>query len=282
MDTFTRASIADTVAGAINEDLGHGDITAQLIPENAIAVAELVCRDNAVIAGQPWAAAVFSAIDPGVILDWQIPEGGRAKPNDLILICQGKARSILTAERTAMNFLQTLSAAATATADLTQAIHHTKATLLDTRKTLPGLRLAQKYAVKLGGGENHRIGLFDAFLIKENHIMAAGGIAAAITAARNLSPTQRVEVEVENLLELALAIESQPDWIMLDNFDLSDLKKAVQLTPPIIKLEASGGIETTKDLIAIAETGVDYISMGALTKHCKAIDLSLRIKNMSA
>jgi len=280
MDAITQDSIASTVAGAIMEDLGDGDITAQLIPENATAEAELICRDHAVIAGQPWAAAVFSAIDPGVVLDWKIPEGHRAKPDTVILICRGNARSILTAERTAMNFLQTLSATATATADLTQEIQHTKAALLDTRKTLPGLRLAQKYAVKLAGGENHRIGLFDAFLIKENHIVAAGGIGAAIAAARALSPAQRVEVEVETLGELAEAIKSQPDWIMLDNFSLADLKTAVQQTPATIKLEASGGIETTHDLIAIAETGVDYISMGALTKHCRAIDLSLRIKKI--
>jgi len=281
MDAITQGSIASTVANAIKEDVGGGDITAQLIPQNAIAEAELVCREDAVIAGQAWAAAVFAAIDPRVILDWQIPEGGRAQPDSLILICRGSARSILTAERTAMNFLQTLSATATATADLTQKIQHTEATLLDTRKTLPGLRLAQKYAVKLGGGENHRIGLFDAFLIKENHIMAAGGIGAAITAARILSPAQRIEVEVENLKELAVAIEHQPDWIMLDNFSLADLKTAVQLTPATIMLEASGGIETTTDLIAIAETGVNYISMGALTKHCRAIDLSLRVKKIS-
>ncbi len=281
MDAITQGSIASTVASAIKEDVGGGDITAQLIPQNAMAEAELVCREDAVIAGQAWAAAVFAAIDPRVILDWQIPEGGRAQPDSLILICRGSARSILTAERTAMNFLQTLSATATATADLTQKIQHTEATLLDTRKTLPGLRLAQKYAVKLGGGENHRIGLFDAFLIKENHIMAAGGIGAAITAAKILSPAQRIEVEVENLKELAVAIEHQPDWIMLDNFSLADLKTAVQLTPATIMLEASGGIETTTDLIAIAETGVNYISMGALTKHCRAIDLSLRVKKIS-
>ena len=199
MDALIESSIKGTVAAAINEDLGDGDITAQLISEHAVAEAELICRDNAVIAGQPWAEAVFAAIDPDVVLDWRISEGGQATPGSPILTCRGSAQSILTAERTAMNFLQTLSATATETAALAQAIRHTKAKLLDTRKTLPGLRLAQKYAVRLGGGENHRIGLFDAFLIKENHIQAAGGIGSAIAAARALSAGKRVEVEVENL-----------------------------------------------------------------------------------
>jgi nicotinate-nucleotide pyrophosphorylase (carboxylating) len=206
-----------------------------------------------------------------------IDEGARAKAGAKIMTCSGNARSILTAERTALNFLQTLSATATATRALVDTITHTKAQLLDTRKTLPGLRLAQKYAVLQGGGKNHRIGLYDAFLIKENHILAAGGIAAALSQARAIAPNTRLEIEVESLAELETAIAGGPDWIMLDNFSLTELMAAVQLTPDTIKLEASGGIETTEDLIQIAETGVDYISVGALTKHCRAVDLSLRI-----
>ena len=277
MDHETQASLTSVVDAAIAEDLGSGDLTAQLIPELAQATATLICRDAAVIAGIPWAERVFKTIDPNLRLEWLIDEGARVKAGARIMTCSGNARSILTAERTALNFLQTLSATATATRALVNTISHTKAQLLDTRKTLPGLRLAQKYAVLQGGGRNHRIGLYDAFLIKENHILAAGGISAAITRARGIAPATRLEIEVESLVELGLAIAGEPDWIMLDNFSLEELIKAVQLTPDSIKLEASGGIETPEDLIRIAETGVDYISVGALTKHCRAVDLSLRL-----
>ena len=277
MDDLTQASLLQVVNAAIAEDLGSGDITALLIPEHERVTASLICRDAAVIAGIPWADLVFKTIDPSLRLEWLIDEGARAKAGAKIMTCSGNARSILTAERTALNFLQTLSATATATRALVDTITHTKAQLLDTRKTLPGLRLAQKYAVLQGGGKNHRIGLYDAFLIKENHILAAGGIAAAITQARKIAPNTRLEIEVESLAELKTAIAGGPDWIMLDNFSLTELMAAVQLTPDTIKLEASGGIETTEDLIQIAETGVDYISVGALTKHCRAVDLSLRI-----
>ena len=278
MDHETQASLTSVVDAAIAEDLGSGDLTAQLIPEQAQATATLICRDEAVIAGIPWAERVFKTIDPNLCLEWLIDEGASVKAGTTILTCSGNARSILTAERTALNFLQTLSATATATRALVDTITHTKAQLLDTRKTLPGLRLAQKYAVLQGGGLNHRIGLYDAFLIKENHILAAGGIGAAITRARKLAPATRLEIEVESLAELKVAIVGEPDWIMLDNFPLEELIRAVKLTPDTIKLEASGGIETPEDLIRIAETGVDYISVGALTKHCRAVDLSLRLE----
>lgn len=278
MDHETQASLTSVVDAAIAEDLGSGDLTAQLIPEQAQATATLICRDEAVIAGIPWAERVFKTIDPNLCLEWLIDEGASVKAGATILTCSGNARSILTAERTALNFLQTLSATATATRALVDTITHTKAQLLDTRKTLPGLRLAQKYAVLQGGGLNHRIGLYDAFLIKENHILAAGGIGAAITRARKLAPATRLEIEVESLAELKVAIVGEPDWIMLDNFPLEELIRAVKLTPDTIKLEASGGIETPEDLIRIAETGVDYISVGALTKHCRAVDLSLRLE----
>ena len=271
MDYVTQASLKPAVDAAIAEDLGTGDLTAQLIPEQAQATATVICREAAVIAGIPWAEQVFKTIDPGLHLNWLIEDGAWTKPGAKIMTCSGNARSILTAERTALNFLQTLSATATATRALVDTIAHTKAQLLDTRKTLPGLRLAQKYAVLQGGGHNHRIGLYDAFLIKENHILAAGGIGAAISRARAIAPATRLEIEVESLAELAVAIAGEPDWIMLDNFSLEELIKAVESTPDSIKLEASGGIETPEDLIRIAETGVDYISIGALTKHCRVV-----------
>lgn len=280
MDDLTQDSIFQTARQAVAEDLGEGDITALLIPAGSQAQASLLSREEAVIAGQPWFNAVFHIIDPGIEVSWQVNEGASVSANTELMRCTGSARSILTAERTAMNFLQTLSGTATATHALAQSIQHTKAKLLDTRKTLPGLRYAQKYAVRLGGGENHRIGLFDAFLIKENHILAAGGIDAAIQRARAHAPEKRLEIEVETLAELETAIAAQPDWIMLDNFTLDGLRAAVSITPSSIKLEASGGIEDQKTLIDIAETGVDYISVGALTKHCKAIDLSLRFAEL--
>ena len=280
MDDLTQDSIFQTARQAVAEDVGDGDITALLIPTGSQAQASLLSREEAVIAGQPWFNAVFHIIDPEIEVSWQVNEGASVSANTELMRCTGSARSILTAERTAMNFLQTLSGTATATHALAQSIQHTKAKLLDTRKTLPGLRYAQKYAVRLGGGENHRIGLFDAFLIKENHILAAGGIDAAIQRARAHAPEKRLEIEVETLAELETAIAAQPDWIMLDNFTLDGLRAAVSITPSSIKLEASGGIEGQKTLIDIAETGVDYISVGALTKHCKAIDLSLRFAEL--
>ena len=277
MDDLTQDSIFQTARQAVAEDLGEGDITALLIPAGSQAQASLLSREEAVIAGQPWFNAVFHIIDPGIEVSWQVNEGASVSANTELMRCTGSARSILTAERTAMNFLQTLSGTATATHALAQSIQHTKAKLLDTRKTLPGLRYAQKYAVRLGGGENHRIGLFDAFLIKENHIAACGSISKAIDQARKNHPDLPIEIEVESLEELSLALEHKADIVMLDNFSIADLCLAVKINNGRAKLEASGNV-STENLVLLAETGVDYISIGALTKHVKAIDLSMRFQ----
>lgn len=269
-------SLGETVAAALREDFNGCDLTANLIDPDQLARAEVMTRNTAVIAGRPWVDEVFLQLDSHVRIDWKVSEGDLVKADTLLFCVSGSARSLLTAERTALNFLQTLSGTATKTRHYVDLVKHTRVRLLDTRKTIPGLRLAQKYAVKMAGGYNHRIGLFDAFLIKENHIAAAGSIATAVARARKLSPDSRVEVEVEDLGELSNAIDAQPDWILLDNFKHADLIKAVAANNTEIRLEASGGIERDSDLVQIAETGVDYISMGALTKHCEAIDLSMR------
>ncbi len=266
-----------TVKFALAEDVGDVDITAELIDSENTATAEVITREEAVICGQPWVDEVFRQVDPKVKIEWQINEADLVEAERPLLRVSGLARSILTAERPALNFLQTLSGTATATHRYAQLISHTNARLLDTRKTIPGLRHAQKYAVSKGGGENHRMGLYDAFLIKENHILACGSINKAINRARQLYPGRRVEVEVENLDEFHKAVDAEPDWIMLDNFPLEDMLKAVASANRGIKLEASGGIEEDDDLISIAETGVDFVSIGALTKHCQAIDLSMRL-----
>lgn len=266
-----------TVKFALAEDVGDVDITAELIDSENTATAEVITREEAVICGQPWVDEVFRQVDPKVKIEWQINEADLVEAERPLLRVSGLARSILTAERPALNFLQTLSGTATATHRYVQLISHTNARLLDTRKTIPGLRHAQKYAVSKGGGENHRMGLYDAFLIKENHILACGSINKAINRARQLYPGRRVEVEVENLDEFYKAVEAEPDWIMLDNFPLEDMLKAVASANRGIKLEASGGIEEDDDLVSIAETGVDFVSIGALTKHCQAIDLSMRL-----
>ena len=266
-----------TVKFALAEDVGDADITAELIDSKNTATAEVITREAAVICGQPWVDEVFRQVDPKVKIEWQINEADLVEAERPLLRVSGLARSILTAERPALNFLQTLSGTATATHRYAQLISHTNARLLDTRKTIPGLRHAQKYAVSKGGGENHRMGLYDAFLIKENHILACGSINNAINRARQLYPDRRVEVEVENLDEFHKAVDAEPDWIMLDNFPLEDMLKAVASANRGIKLEASGGIEEDDDLISIAETGVDFVSIGALTKHCQAIDLSMRL-----
>ena len=273
MDYF--ANLDASVEAALEEDIGSGDITAALIDETSESSATIITRDNAVISGRPWVDKVFSLIDAEVKIDWLVNEGDLVEEGARLLTVQGATRSLLTAERTALNFLQTLSATATETHRLTQLVAHTDVKLLDTRKTIPGLRLAQKYAVQTGGGHNHRIGLFDAFLLKENHIAASGSISEAVRRARELAPTLRLEVEVENLDQFRLALDSEPDWIMLDNFTLADTTTAVKETNQAIKLEASGGIEIDEDLVKIADSGVDYISIGALTKHCHAIDLSM-------
>ncbi len=266
-----------TVKFALAEDVGDVDITAELIDSENTATAEVITREEAVICGQPWVDEVFRQVDPKVKIEWQINEADLVEAERPLLRVSGLARSILTAERPALNFLQTLSGTATATHRYVQLISHTNARLLDTRKTIPGLRHAQKYAVSKGGGENHRMGLYDAFLIKENHILACGSINNAINRARQLYPDRRVEVEVENLDEFHKAVDAEPDWIMLDNFPLEDMLKAVASANRGIKLEASGGIEEDDDLVSIAETGVDFVSIGALTKHCQAIDLSMRL-----
>lgn len=271
-------NLHETVATAIDEDFKGTDLTAELVDCSKKATAEVITRSQAVIAGRPWVDEVFGQIDKEVILDWKVNEGDLVDPGTLLFTASGSARSLLTTERTALNFLQTLSGTATRTRHYVDLVKHTSVRLLDTRKTIPGLRLAQKYAVKTAGGHNHRIGLFDAYLIKENHINVAGSIATAVERARILSPDSRVEVEVENLEEFRMAIDARPDWIMLDNFEYADLIEAVASTNENVKLEASGGIEQDSDLVRIAETGVDYISIGALTKHCEATDLSMRFK----
>lgn len=272
-------TLVQTVAVALQEDIGSGDLTASMVDQEKTMSANVITRETAVICGQPWANEVFRQVDKRIQADWLVEEGQEVSGNTRLLNLSGPARGLLTAERSALNFLQLLSGTATATKQAVEVIADSNATLLDTRKTIPGLRLAQKYAVKLGGGENHRIGLFDAFLIKENHIEAAGSISHAIAQARQINSDVRVEVEVESLDQLTEAMAARPDWVMLDNFSTSDMKKAVEMCAGSpIKLEASGGIESQEDLKMIAATGVHYISIGALTKHIRAIDLSMRIE----
>lgn len=268
-----------SVALALAEDVGSGDLTAALIPEQAQAEATVISRENAVLCGTAWFDAVFRQLDPGVSVAWQAADGEHVAPDQLLCTLRGPARVLLTGERTALNFLQLLSATATLARRYADCVAGTGATILDTRKTLPGLRLAQKYAVRCGGCQNHRIGLFDAVLIKENHIMAAGSIGKAIATARHLHPGVKVEVEVESLAELAEALQAQPDIIMLDNFDRASMVEAVRITAGRVKLEASGNVnfDTVR---AIAETGVDYISIGGLTKDVRAVDLSMRFRSL--
>lgn len=273
----SAAQIAADVERAFAEDLGSGDVTAQLFPADARARAALTCREPAVIAGAPWFDACFRRIDPDVQVEWQLADGDAARAGAVICRLSGRARSLVSAERTALNFLQLLSGTATVTARYVAAVAGTSARVLDTRKTLPGLRVAQKYAVRCGGGTNHRMGLFDAVLVKENHIIAAGSIAAAAAAARRLHPQLPLEIEVENLDELGQALAAGVDRIMLDNFSLPLMSEAVRLAAGRVPLEASGNV----DLDSIgdcARTGVDFISVGALTKHVQAIDLSLRLQ----
>jgi nicotinate-nucleotide pyrophosphorylase (carboxylating) len=270
------AEIEANVRRALIEDVGSGDITAQLIPAERLAKATIITRDDAVISGTAWVDTVFRQLDPRVAVHWQVVDGERVKPNQPLFHLEGPARSLLTGERSALNFLQMLSAVATRAQYYADKVADTQVRLLDTRKTLPGLRMAQKYAVTCGGCHNHRIGLFDAFLIKENHIAACGGIAEAITAARKIAPGKPVEIEVESLDELNQALAAGADIIMLDELSLDEMREAVRITGGRAKLEASGGINDTT-LVPIAETGVDYISIGALTKDIKAVDLSMRL-----
>lgn len=267
-------NVSDTVAAALHEDVGSGDITAALIPAGKIVSASIIAREPGVLCGVPWAEEVFRQLEPQPDLVWRVEEGAEFDRDVKLVELKGPARALMTGERCALNFLQTLSGTATITREWVSRIAHTNAKILDTRKTIPGLRSAQKYAVRIGGGMNHRLGLFDAFLIKENHIAACAGIEAAIQAARQLHPDKPVEIEVRNLAELEQAIAADADTVMLDNFTIEQMREAVSLNSGRVKLEASGGIDEGS-LVSVAETGVDYISVGALTKHCRAIDLSL-------
>ncbi|WP_166252594.1 carboxylating nicotinate-nucleotide diphosphorylase [Marinobacter salicampi] len=271
-----RQSRIESVALSLREDIGDGDITAALIPVDTITTGQVITRESAVLSGQAWVEEVFRQVDPAVTLTWLANDGDELSADQVLFACRGPARSLLTAERAALNWLQTLSGTATRCHQLAQKVRHTRVKLLDTRKTLPGLRLAQKYAVTCGGCHNHRIGLYDAFLIKENHIAACGSIRQAVEAARLLSPGRPVEVETETMAELQEALDAGADIIMLDEFSLSDMRAAVALTNGRSKLEASGGINSDT-LVAVAETGVDYISIGALTKDVRATDLSMRL-----
>lgn len=270
------AEIEANVRRALTEDIGSGDITAQLIPEERLAHATIITREAAVIAGTAWVDAVFRQLDPRVAVHWQVADGDKVQPNQPLFHLEGPARALLSGERSALNFLQCLSGVATRVAHYVELVQGTQVKLLDTRKTLPGLRLAQKYAVTCGGGHNHRIGLYDAFLIKENHIAACGGIAEAIAAAHRIAPGKPVEIEVESLDELNQALAAGADIVMLDELSLDDMRTAVTVTAGRAKLEASGGINDNT-LRTIAETGVDYISIGTLTKDVRAVDLSMRL-----
>ena len=269
-----QEEIITNVKAALHEDIGTGDITAELIPEDATATAALITREHATLAGQQWFNEVFKQLDSSVQIDWLVKDGDVISPDQKLCNLSGSARSLLSGERAAINFLQTLSGTATAVASFVSLIKDTDAKILDTRKTIPGLRLAQKYAVACGGGKNHRIGLYDEILIKENHILAAGSITKAITAAKEKNVP--VEIEVESLQELEEALLSSPDQVLLDNFNIAELNKAVSIAKGKTKLEASGNVDK-QTIRAIAETGVDYISIGALTKHVKAVDFSMRI-----
>ncbi len=276
-DAATVASIPAHVRAALEEDVGSGDLTAGLVPVDAVASARVVCRDQAVLCGQAWFTAVFQALDPRIEITWQARDGDDLAPGQTVCLLSGPARAMLTGERCALNFLQTLAGTATTTRAYVAAIAGMHTKLLDTRKTLPGLRLAQKYAVHCGGALNHRKGLYDAILIKENHIASAGSITTAIEAARRAAPRDiPIEVEVENLDQLRSALAAGVRQILLDNFSLGLMREAVKLVANRATLEASGGVGI-EALKAIAATGVDFISVGSLTKHLHAVDLSMRV-----
>ncbi len=270
------ADVLANVRAALAEDVGSGDITAALIPSGAQASARVITREDGVLCGSAWVDRVFAELDPSITLTWQTADGEPIAAGQQLFSASGSARGLLTGERTALNFLQLLSGTATTCARYAALVAGTGVRLLDTRKTIPGLRIAQKYAVSCGGCYNHRIGLYDAFLIKENHIHAAGSIAAAVQAARQHAPGKPVEVEVENLDELEQALAAGCDRAMLDNFSLGLMAEAVKLCAGRAELEASGNV-TEQSLRPIAGTGVDFISIGALTKDCKALDLSMRL-----
>ncbi len=269
--------IGTDVARALREDVGSGDLTASLIPSSRLGQADLACRDHAVLAGRAWFDEVFRQVDGGVSVSWDFDDGDELAGGARVCRIEGRAASILTAERTALNFLQTLSGVATATAAYVRAVAGTGVRILDTRKTIPGLRQAEKYAVTCGGGHNHRMGLYDAILIKENHIAAEGSISRALEKARRLHPEVEIEIEVENLDELEEALSAGARRILLDNFDLAELSRAVTLNRGRARLEASGGVDLGS-VRAIAETGVDDISVGAITKNLQSVDFSLRLE----
>ena len=268
--------VVKLVAQALAEDIGAGDITAELVPSGTQAKGSIITREDGILCGTGFAQEAFQQIDPDCRLTWHAQDSDFVTADSLICTLNGPARAMLTGERTALNFLQLLSGTATKASHYATRVAHTNVTLLDTRKTVPGLRLAQKYAVTCGGCHNHRIGLFDAFLIKENHIAAAGGIVKAVMAAHEIAPDRPVEVEVENETELEEALAAGVDRVMLDNFTLQALRDAVTYTAGRAELEASGNVND-ETLVAIAETGIDFISIGALTKHVRALDLSMRI-----
>ena len=270
----------EDVRRALQEDVGAGDLTAALVPAQRRARARILAREEAVICGAPWAEAALRALDPGVQLAWQVAEGQRCAPGQVVLEIEGSARALLSAERTALNFLQLLSAVATKTRTYVDVVRGTRARIVDTRKTLPGLRLAQKYAVRVGGGTNHRIGLHDAVLIKENHIAAAGGVTAVLQAAQAVAAQAAfIEIEVETLEQLAEALAAGATMVLLDNMPLPMLREAVRINAGRAILEISGGV-TLDGLRALAETGVDRISIGTLTKDVKAIDFSMRLQDI--
>jgi nicotinate-nucleotide pyrophosphorylase (carboxylating) len=274
--TELKPTIEENVRISLKEDVGNGDITAELIPAADQARARVISRQTAVVCGRAWVDEVFRQVDPKVQIEWLVDDGDKVERDQVLFRLQGSARSLLTGERAALNFLQTLSGTATISHEYAQRVAGTPVRLLDTRKTIPGLRLAQKYAVSCGGCFNHRIGLYDAFLIKENHIMACGGIEQAIETARRNHPGKPVEIEVETEEQLERALVAGADIVMLDNFSPERMIAAVKQTAGRAKLEASGNI-TDETLLEYANTGVDYISIGALTKHCQAVDLSMRI-----
>ena len=269
-------TVRRNVADALREDLGAGDINAELIAPATRAVARIVTRDPGVLCGQPWVTEACRQVDPSVDLRWLLSDGQRLAEGDLLAELEGPARSLLSVERTAINFLQLLSGTATRTRAFVDAVAATRAVILDTRKTLPGLRMAQKYAVRVGGAKNHRMGLFDAFLLKENHIAAAGSIAAAVATARRHHPDKLLQVEVENVAQLKESIAAAVDRVLLDNFDVASLREAVAVADGRVGLEASGGI-TFATVAEVAATGVDFISVGELTKAVVPLDLSMRL-----
>ena len=273
-DSSLPTDLALIVNLALQEDIGDGDITSLLIADNLQAKAHILCREEAILCGIAWVEETYRNIDSRVQIQWNFKDGDSLKKDAQVAEIVGNARAILTGERTALNFLQTLSGTATITKQYTERLKGTSVILLDTRKTLPGMRNAQKYAVRVAGGSNHRKGLYDAYLIKENHIQSCGNISNAIATARKINPNKVLEVEVQNLEQLSEAISAKPDIIMLDNFKLQDIRKAVTINPGNAKLEVSGNINQ-ESLVNVAKTGVDYISVGALTKHCRAIDFSL-------